>query len=173
MDRSMPQTAMDLLKRLSAQELEDIIRVYGEERFARSIAHAIVEARSRERILTTDALVKAVLAGTPVWYHKRKIHPATKTFQALRIAVNAELASIEAGVTAAWEHVAVGGRIAVITFHSIEDRAVKRLFLSLVKEGGRLVVKKPLVPSREEVSENPSARSAKLRVIQKTPQNNI
>ena len=109
----------------------------------------------------------------PAGYRHGRIHPATKTFQALRIAVNDELGVIERGVAGVWKHLAcgqpgAGGRIAVITLHSVEDRVVKQLFAKLVKEGSaKLVTKKPLVPGRSEITTNPRARSAKLRVIEK------
>jgi len=101
-------------------------------------------------------------------YRVGRIHPATKSFQALRIAVNDELGAIQEGVRGAWELLKKDGRIAVITFHSIEDREVKRLFAELARTGGVLVSKKPIKPSAEELKQNPRARSAKLRAIQKT-----
>ncbi|HEY5383551.1 MAG TPA: 16S rRNA (cytosine(1402)-N(4))-methyltransferase RsmH [Candidatus Paceibacterota bacterium] len=166
-------TAAEIVNGWSEEVLADVLYGYGEETYARRIAKAIVDRRAVQPIKKTLELSEIIKDAVPAAYRRGRLHPATRSFQALRMAVNAELASIEAGLGAAWKHVRVGGRIAVITFHSIEDRAVKRLFLSLAKEGGRLVVKKPLVPSRGEVRDNPSARSAKLRVIEKTPQNNI
>ncbi len=162
-------TAAEIVNEWSEEVIADVLYGYGEETYARRIAKAIVERRAVQPINTTLELSEIIKDAVPIAYRHGRLHPATRSFQALRMAVNAELASIESGVTTAWEHLAVGGRIAVITFHSIEDRAVKRLFLSFAKRGGRLIVKKPLVPSREEVSNNPSARSAKLRVIEKAP----
>lgn len=162
------ETAADIVNSAREEELADIIYVYGEERFARSIARAIVAAREKERILTTSALVQAIQAGTPSWYHNRKIHPATKTFQALRIAVNDEFGSLREGLAAALQALTPGGRIAVISFHSAEDRIVKEVLRKAVEAGqGILTPKKPIVPSRAEVLANRRARSAKLRVFER------
>jgi 16S rRNA (cytosine1402-N4)-methyltransferase len=164
------ETAADIVNSATEEELADIIFVYGEERFARSIAKAIITARSKERILTTNALVLAVEKGTPHWYHERKIHPATKTFQALRIAVNDEIGALREGLASALTALAPAGRLAVISFHSIEDRIVKNILRDATQAGlGMLNPKKPLVPSREEVLANRRARSAKLRVFEKNP----
>jgi 16S rRNA (cytosine1402-N4)-methyltransferase len=160
------QTAADIVNSFSEEELADIIFAYGEERFARGIARAIVETRSKERILTTGALVAAILSGTPDWYHHRKIHPATKTFQALRIAVNDELDALREGLSAALGVLAHGGRLAVISFHSVEDRIVKNVLRDAADSGlGMLVPKKPVVPTRAEIIKNHRARSAKLRIF--------
>jgi len=163
------ETAADIVNSSSEAALADIIFNYGEERFARSIARSIVEARSRERILTTGALVAAIIAGTPSWYRARKIHPATKTFQALRIAVNDEIGSLREGLAAALKVLAPDGRLAVISFHSIEDRVVKNVLRDAVQAGlGSMVSKKPIVPSRAEILANRRARSAKLRVFKRS-----
>lgn len=162
------ETAADIVNGASEEELANLIYTYGEEGFARGIARAIVAARAESRILTTGALVTAILGGTPSWYHKRKAHPATKTFQALRIAVNDELGSLREGLSAALKVLAPGGRLAVITFHSIEDRIVKNQLRDAVEGGlGTLTPKKPIVPSRAEVLKNRRARSAKLRVFER------
>lgn len=162
------ETAADIVNSSSEEELADIIFTYGEERFARGIARAIVAARSKERILTTDALVAAIKAGTPAWYHERKIHPATKTFQALRIAVNDEIGSLREGLSAALTTLAPSGRLAVISFHSIEDRVVKNILRDAEQAGlGSLSPKKPIAPSRAEILANRRARSAKLRVFER------
>ncbi|MBI4088746.1 16S rRNA (cytosine(1402)-N(4))-methyltransferase RsmH [Candidatus Kaiserbacteria bacterium] len=162
------ETAADIVNGSSEEDLANIIFTYGEERFARPIARAIVVARSKGRILTTGALVAAILAGTPARYRKQKIHPATKTFQALRIAVNDELHALRDGVAAALSVLAPNGRLAVISFHSIEDRIVKNLLRAAVQTGlGLLVTKKPIVPSRAEIIANRRARSAKLRVFER------
>lgn len=162
------ETAADIVNSSTEEDLADLIYTYGEEHFARGIARAIVAARAEARILTTGALVDAVLAGTPRWYHSRKIHPATKTFQALRIATNDELGSLKEGLAAALSVLAPGGHLAVITFHSIEDRIVKNFLKDAVHEGqGELSPKKPIVPSRAELVANRRARSAKLRVFEK------
>lgn len=163
------ETAADIVNSSSEEALADLIYAYGEERFARSIARAIIAARAKERILTTGALVKAILAGVPVRYHKGKIHPATKTFQALRIAVNDELGALREGLSAALDSLAPGGRLAVISFHSIEDRIVKNALRDAAEAGqGSLSPKKPIVPSRAELLANRRARSAKLRVFERS-----
>lgn len=162
-------TAAEVVNEWKEETLADVLYGYGEETYARRIAKAIVERREIQPIATTIELAEIIKDAVPAAYRRGRLHPATRSFQALRMAVNAELAAIEEGITAAWEHLAPGGRIAVITFHSIEDRAVKRLFVSFAKGGGgTLVVKKPMVPGKEETDRNPSARSAKLRVIEKT-----
>ena len=164
-------TAAELVNSATEEELADILYTYGEERFARGIAKSIVKARKQQSILTTDDLVAAVEAGTPSWYHHRKLHPATKTFQALRIAVNDELGALREGLESALGHLSCGGRIAVISFHSIEDRIVKQMFRDAAYAGkGSLVNRKPLTPSPEEVARNPRSRSAKLRVFSATPE---
>ncbi len=161
-------TAADLLNVASEEALSDMLFSLGEERFARSIARGIVEARREKPIKTTQELVAIVEASTPAWYHHRRINPATKTFQALRIAVNDELGAVRDGIATALERLSEGGRIAVITFHSIEDRVVKHVFREAAYEGkGTQVTKKPIVPSGTLLAENPRARSAKLRVFEK------
>ena len=159
--------AEEILNGWSEETLANVFFGYGEERYARRIAKHIVEIREKTPLRTTFDLVAAIRASVPAAYARGRINPATRTFQALRIAVNDELGVIERGVGAAWQLLAPGGRIGVITFHSIEDRAVKRLFAGFVKEGGKLVHKKPLTPTREEIHENPRSRSAKFRVIEK------
>ncbi len=161
-------TASQILNTWSESVLADVFFGYGEERYARRIAKKVIETRETAPIETTAQLVALIQSAVPAAYRRGRIHPATRTFQALRIAVNDELGSIEKGIRGAWELLSCSGRIAVITFHSIEDRAVKRLFAAYAKEGNTLIVKKPLVPSAEEVRQNPRARSAKLRVIEKT-----
>lgn len=162
------ETAADIVNSSSEEQLADIIFSYGEERFARSIARAIVEVRAKERILTTSALVSAIMDGTPSWYHGSKIHPATKTFQALRIAVNDEIGALRDGLSDALVALSSGGRLATISFHSIEDRVVKNALRDAVKNGfGALLSKKPIIPSRVEVLANRRARSAKLRIFQR------
>jgi 16S rRNA (cytosine1402-N4)-methyltransferase len=163
------ETAADIVNSSPEAVLADLIFTYGEERFARPIARAIVAARSRERILTTGALVVAIKAGTPAWYHEGKSHPATKTFQALRIVANDELGALREGLTAAINSLASGGRLAVISFHSIEDRIVKNMLRDAVYAGlGALSPKKPIVPTRSEILKNRRARSAKLRVFERS-----
>lgn len=168
------ESAAELLNSAPEAELADLIYQYGEERFARGIARSIVRTRKERPLLTTDDLVAAVEAGTPAWYRHRRLHPATKTFQALRIAVNDELGAIREGVGAAIDRLGCRGRIAVITFHSIEDRIVKGMFRDAAHAGkGSVATKKPIVPSADEVARNPRARSAKLRVFSATPAEGI
>lgn len=160
-------TAEDLVNHLSESSLADMIFSLGEERFSRGIAKSIVSARQEAPITTTFALVAAIEAGVPAWYRHRKLHPATKTFQALRIAVNNELGALRSGLATALATLAPEGRIAVITFHSIEDRIVKGMFRDAAYAGqGTLVSKKPITPSAQEIARNPRARSAKLRVFE-------
>lgn len=160
-------TAEDVVNGLSEKELADVIYEYGEERFSRRIAKAIVEARRKSRIKTTFELSDVIKGAVPASYRNGRIHPATRTFQAIRIKVNDELGAIEEGLRGAWAHLK-SGRIAVITFHSLEDRIVKNLFKEFSKEDeGILTTKKPTIPQREEVRTNPRSRSAKLRIIEK------
>lgn len=160
-------TAAEILNTWKEETIADAIFGYGEERYARKIAKAIVERREFQPISSTIELVEIIRDAVPPSYRHSRLHFATRTFQALRIAVNDELGVLKAGLESAWSVLAPGGRIAVITFHSIEDRVVKRLFLEFVKKNGQLLVKKPMVATREEIIHNPSARSAKLRGIQK------
>lgn len=161
-------TAQDLVNTSSESALADIIYAYGEEKFARRIAKGIIEARTTQPITTTFELVRVIESSVPVWYRKGKTHPATKTFQALRIAVNDELRALEEGIAGAVSKLAPGGRLAIITFHSLEDRIVKNAFRDLAsKETVALVTKKPIVPSLDEIRHNPRSRSAKLRIVEK------
>lgn len=162
------KTAADMVNTASEEALADLFFSLGEERFARQIARGICKERLVKRIETTGDLVAVILASTPGWYQHRRIHPATKTFQALRIAVNDELGAIRDGLSSALAHLAPGGRIAVITFHSIEDRIVKTMLRDAAHAGeGNVLTKKPLAPSLRELKENPRARSAKLRVFER------
>lgn len=160
-DTSNPLTAEIIVNNWSLKDIEHILRVYGEERFAKRIAEEIVRSRP---IKTTLELVMAIERATPKWYHRRRIHPATKTFQALRIAVNHELENLERGLAQAIEVLESGGRIAAIAFHSLEDRIVKNFLRDKSKQGVvKLLTKKPIRPSKKEIAENPRSRSAKLR----------
>jgi 16S rRNA (cytosine1402-N4)-methyltransferase len=163
------KTAAEIVNKSSYDELVRILKEYGEERFAKSIAAAIVEARKRNPIKSTFQLVEIIKNSTPFWYRRRRIHFATKTFQALRIAVNGELDNLRVGLQQAEELLKNKGRIAVISFHSLEDRIVKNFFKESNKEKRlNIVTKKPIRAGLAEISANPGARSAKLRVAEKT-----
>ncbi len=160
-------TAAQVVNGMPEKELANIIYQFGEERLSRRIAKAIVKERKHKRILTTGELARIVGAAVSKNYEKGRIHHATRTFQALRIYVNRELDNLSSLLTHLDQCVEKGGKVAVISFHSLEDRIVKQKFQELVKEGkGTLIAKKPLLPSREEISANPRSRSAKLRAIQ-------
>jgi 16S rRNA (cytosine1402-N4)-methyltransferase len=174
----LPQTAADLVNELSERELADLIYKFGEERESRKLARAIVKARP---IRTTRELVAVIESVSP--RRGDRVHPATRTFQALRIAVNEELASIESVLPQAVTALRSGGRLAVISFHSLEDRIVKDFFRQQSKDlvnppyeqiyaverkaALKEVNRKPLLPSEDEIQNNPRARSAKLRIAEK------
>ena len=161
-------TAAEILNMWSEKALADALFGYGEERYARRIAGAVVARRKEALFKTTIELVELVRDNVPPAYRHGRIHPATRTFQALRMAVNDELGVLESGLTQAWKLLEPCGRVVVITFHSIEDRMVKRLFKKFsAGGGGELLYKKPLTPTEQEVRRNQAARSAKLRAIQK------
>lgn len=157
-------TAAEILSSISETELADAIYKYGEERFSRRIAKAIVEARRKRRIATTSELAEIIASVLP---RRGKLHPATRTFQALRILTNSELRELESFFGNLPDCLTAQARVAVISFHSLEDRIVKNAFRSLAKGGrGRELTKKPLVASRKEAVENPRSRSAKLRAFE-------
>lgn len=179
-------SARDLVNTLGEQELAEIIFRYGEDRSARRIAQGICKARESAPIETTAQLAEIVKASVPAAVRRAEGHPARKTFQALRIAVNGELDRLQEGLTAGFELLKPGGRLAVITFHSLEDRIVKQQMHDWCqgcicpkdfpvcvcgrKPRGKLVYKKGLAPSAKEIEENPRARSSRLRVIEKLPE---
>ncbi len=185
MDRSQGTTAADLLNTASENELAQILKQYGEERQARRIARVVCERRKSKPVSTTEELkdiVYSVLGSRP----KAGIDPATRTFQALRIAINDELSALEEGLHAIWGHLAQDGRFAVISYHSLEDRIVKHFFRERegrvdappglpvpppVKSDGQSITRKPIRPGMDELEINPRARSAKLRAIRKTAAN--
>lgn len=175
LDPAQERTADDIVNTLPESDLADLIYELGEERQSRRIAGAIAEARATARIASSRELAEIVRRASRRTGRPPRIHPATRVFQALRIAVNDELAELERGLTSALEALAPAGRIGVISFHSLEDRVAKRITRSAAApaEGGaryRLVVKKPVVPGEEERSRNPAARSAKLRVVERVAQ---
>lgn len=179
MDRTSPLTAADLLHQLDADELASVLRRYGDERYAGRIARAIVQARRRSRLRTTDQLAHIVAAAVP--RAPEHIHPATRTFQAIRIAVNDELNGLYEFVVGAARLLAPGGRLVIITFHSLEDRLVKQAFRYLASDcvcpprlpqcacskftEVEILTKRPLRPRTDEVEVNPRSRSAHLRAL--------
>ncbi len=162
-------TAYDVVNSWDESNIADIVYGYGEERYARRIAKAIVSRRKEKPILSSKELAEIIKEAVPVFYRFGRIHPATKTFQAIRIAVNDELRALEEGLAGAFNILNSGGKMAVISFHSLEDRIVKNFFRQKKEEGGgKIINKKPITPSEEEVSTNPRSRSAKLRIFQKS-----
>ena len=162
-------TAYDVVNRWEEESLADVIYGYGEEKYARRIAKAIVETRKKKKIGTSGELAEIVKKAVPIFYRFGRIHPATRTFQAIRIAVNDELRALKEGIKKGFDILKEGGRIAVISFHSLEDRIVKNFFKSLVAENkGEIINKKPIIPSEDEIKKNPRSRSAKLRILRKS-----
>lgn len=167
MDKDLQVTAGDLINVLTKGELYDLFTKLGEERFARPIVAGIVSARKVKRIETTTELSEIIRKAVP--FAKKDVNPATRVFQALRIATNDELNSLIEALPKAIRLLAPGGRLAIISFHSLEDRIVKRAFLEYAEKGwGTIVTKKPIVPTEEEVERNSRSRSSKLRVFQKS-----
>ena len=170
MDQSMSGTAADLVNQWPEAQLADAIFQFGEERFSRRIARGIVRARERHALATTKELVSVIEGAVPANYRHGRLHCATRTFQAIRIAVNQELDCLEPALRDATDVLSPGGRLCVISFHSLEDRIVKHTFRALSgKDDPVLVVltKKPQIPTREESDRNPRSRSAKLRAAQR------
>lgn len=170
MDQSAKLSAADLVNGLSETELADVIYQYGEERYSRRIARAIARTRQASPLCTTHDLVSVVEQAVPPVYRRGRIHCATRTFQALRIAVNQELDVLEPAIRQAAELLVPGGRMCVLSFHSLEDRIVKHTLRALSKEPEAklsVLTKKPQIPSEEECRRNPRARSAKLRVAER------
>jgi len=178
MDQRSEATAEDLVNQLSQGELEEVLRVYGEERWSKRISEAIVKERSQGPVKTTKALRKIVCQAVPRRFQSRRIDPATRTFQALRIEVNQELENLRGVLENGWPLLKKGGRMCVISFHSLEDRTVKEAFRRLAgREAGgsghghetavKIITPKPITPSEEEQSRNPRSRSAKLRCAER------
>lgn len=169
MNRQTAQRAEDWILQASQHELATIFRQFGEERYAGRIAAAIVKMREHEPVTTTKTLKELIERVTPARYRFGRIHPATRVFQALRIVVNDELGALEESLPKAFNCLETGGRLVVISFHSLEDRIVKRFFVKQKAAGeGKIITKKPLQASDEEIGTNPRARSAKLRVIERS-----
>lgn len=161
-------TAYQIVNTWEEENIADVIYGYGEEKYSRRIAKAIVNYREKKAIEKTSELVEIISNSVPVFYKRGRIHPATRTFQALRIAVNDELNTLKRGLERGFARLASGGRIAVISFHSLEDRIVKNFNKEKEElEQARIITKKPIVPSEDEVRENPRSRSAKLRILEK------
>jgi len=180
MDREQEISAYDFINQASEEELQRVIWKYGEERMSRSIAKHIVRARTKEPVRTTLSLANIVMRACHSSAKSRKIHPATRTFQAIRIWVNNELDSLECAITSGMDSLRPGGRFCVISFHSLEDRIVKNSFRSWAKtcvcppglpvcvchrqQKMNVLTTKPILPKEEEISANPRARSARLRI---------
>lgn len=162
------KTARDIVNLLSAKELAQIIKEYGQERYAKSIAEAIERERQNFEIKTTRQLIGIIASAVPTSYQNMRLHFATRTFQALRIAVNNELTNVAQGLAAAVEILPEGAKIIAISFHSLEDKIVKNVFRDAAKNGIlKIITKKPISPSFAEIKENSRSRSAKLRAAQK------
>jgi len=169
-DKRLTTTAADIVNYTDEKNLADLIYKFGEDRASRRIARFIAEYRRNQPITTTGQLVTIVCKalGQPAQKRKSKIHPATRTFQALRIAVNRELENLERLLDSAVDLLRKNGQIAIISFHSLEDRIVKNNFRESAKRGiYSIITKKPIVPAEEEIADNPRARSAKLRIAQR------
>jgi 16S rRNA (cytosine1402-N4)-methyltransferase len=168
LDRNSYISAYDLVNNLNEEELSELLWNFGEERWHNRIARYLVQEREKHPISTTLELSQAVSRAIPYRYRHYRIHPATRTFQAVRIAVNRELESLEIVIRKAVELLEKNGRICVISFHSLEDRIVKFSFRDFAAKGLiKIITPKPLVPADEEVRQNPKSRSAKLRVAER------
>jgi 16S rRNA (cytosine1402-N4)-methyltransferase len=173
MDQSTGQTAADIVNETKEPDLADMIFQFGEERYSRRIARAIVRARTDRPIMTTSRLASVIESAVPAHYRRGRLHCATRTFQALRIAINQELERLQPALGDAAEVLAPGGRLCAISFHSLEDRIVKHTFRSLAAQSNgelEILTKRPQLPSQAEIDRNPRSRSAKLRVMQRIAQ---
>lgn len=163
-----PFTARTIVNEWDEAVIANILFGYAQERFSRRIARAIISYRSKKPIETTMELAEIVKSSVPPFYRRGRIHPATKTFQALRIAVNDELNALREGISKGYDALRENGRMAIISFHSLEDRIVKEFFKKKASEGATILTKKPMTATEEEVAANPRSRSAKLRILQKS-----
>jgi 16S rRNA (cytosine1402-N4)-methyltransferase len=168
MDKSSKEPASALLNRLSMGQIEQMLFDFGDERWARAIAKQIVERRKKVPLARTGDLVECVLAAVPPGARDKRIHPATRTFQAVRIAVNGELDGLYEAIQDAAAVLKPGGVLAVLSYHSGEDRQVKRAMKDLAGNGYEELAKKPLTSTEQEVRSNPRSRSAKLRCLRRT-----
>ena len=169
LDSRLTQTAGDLVNTMAEKDLADLIYQYGEERYSRRIAKAIVAARTEGRIESTKSLSELIRRSYPAPARRSRqgVHPATRTFQALRIAVNEELKNLERLLEQLPGILSINGRVAIISFHSLEDRCVKQAFAGWAEtQRASLITRKPIVPAEQEVRQNPRSRSAKLRVAE-------
>ncbi len=167
-----PFTARDIVNNWAEEDIANVIFGYGEERFARRIARTLINYREKKKIETSGELAEIVKSCMPgyfkkIQYKRGKIHPATKTFQALRIAVNDELNALKEGLAKGYAALNSGGRMAIISFHSLEDRIVKDFNKQKGIEGAKIITKKPITAGDQEQAENPRSRSAKLRILEK------
>ena len=161
-------TAKEVINTFAPTDLETILLDFGEESFAKNIVKNIIETRKSKEINTTYELNDIILKSTPSWYHHRKIHPSTKTFMALRIYVNQEFENLKSAIAQATDMVGIHGRVAIIAFHSLEDRIVKNYFKELINtKKFKFINKKTIVPKWAEIKQNKRSRSAKLRIIEK------
>ncbi len=168
MNRDSRVTAKDILMTYGEDELRRVLREYGEERFAPQIARGIVQRRDANGLDTAEDLVDVIKRAIPARYRQNDIHPARRTFQALRIATNDELSRLGLSIERVFDHLKPGGTVVVLSYHSLEDRIVKSVFKGLEDRGyGRRLTRKPEIPSEAEVRANPRARSAKLRALEK------
>lgn len=169
MDRRERRTLRTLLEKTPEAGIIDILKRYGEERYAKRIARAIHRSLSKATLQSTRDLAEVVYSSVPPSYRHGRIHPATRTFQAFRIVVNDELACLEEALPGALEVLAPSGRLAVLAFHSLEDRIVKKAFRSFQRDGlGSILTKKPQRPGAEEIRLNPRSRSARLRMFERS-----
>ncbi|MCR4328522.1 MAG: 16S rRNA (cytosine(1402)-N(4))-methyltransferase RsmH [Patescibacteria group bacterium] len=161
------ESVADILRRIDEKELVRVIRDYGEERYAPEIAHAIVRHEKKSPITSSSELAEIIRGAVSPGYERGRIHPATRTFQALRIYANKELENLQCVIRELPNIVRVGGRAVIISFHSLEDRIVKNMFRDMAKEGKfSILTKKALVASHKEISRNPRSRSAKMRAVE-------
>ncbi len=161
--------AYKIVNFFNEEQLATVIYGYGEEKYSRRIAKAIVEARQESPIETTSQLADIIKKAVPFHYRNGRTHPATKTFQALRISVNDEIERLEKTLEKSFSRLKIGGRLSIISFHSLEDRIVKRFAKDKAQKSvAKIITKKPIVPTEEEIKTNPRSRSAKLRIIEKT-----
>jgi 16S rRNA (cytosine1402-N4)-methyltransferase len=168
LDRESYISAYDLVNHLSEQEISSILKSFGEERFHNRIANFLIKERTDKPLSTTQDLADTVLKAIPPRFQSHKIHPATRTFQAFRIAVNRELESLEIALEKATKFLSRKGRICVISFHSLEDRIVKEKFRVFFKDARiKIITKKPLRPTGAEIHQNLRCRSAKLRAAER------